>query len=255
MVSNVTHKGRRHAVWVGRLSPPMEVLLFLQEGGLHSQGKTEDPKGSLINCYHYFVSGVPRGASCPSRAVLYTSAFNNVFRFHRSEEDNFPLLQNQCRSGHFSAVEGKGTEEGRAFLSALLLSHPQRHFLLPFCFLLGGKKGLFWANSALSAPLCRDCSFPKWGSQPGAHTAPLKSDCERNSIPIPSFFSASQCLYCRRSFLPAVVRAVVVLQPCWAGLERSRAKRAHVGQQSRQELLWGLLVWKLQAYKKGHDLQ
>lgn len=79
MVSNVTHKGRRHAVWVGRLSPPMEVLLFLQEGGLHSQGKTEDPNGSLINCYHYFVSGVPRGASCPSRAVLYTSAFNNVF--------------------------------------------------------------------------------------------------------------------------------------------------------------------------------
>lgn len=101
MVSSVTHKGRRHAVWVGRLSPPMEVLLFLQEGGLHSQGKTEDPNGSLINCYHYFVSGVPRGASCPSRAVLYTSAFNNVFRFHRSEEDDFPLLQNQCRSGHF----------------------------------------------------------------------------------------------------------------------------------------------------------
>lgn len=255
MVSNVTHKGRRHAVWVGRLSPPMEVLLFLQEGGLHSQGKTEDPKGSLINCYHYFVSGVPRGASCPSRAVLYTSAFNNVF-------DSTALRRTISLSCKISAgvaiflpLKEKAPKKEWPFLSALLLSHPQRHFLLPFCFLLGGKKGLFWANSALSAPLCRDCSFPKWGSQPGAHTAPLKSDCERNSIPIPSFCSASQCLYCRRSFLPAVVRAVVVLQPCWAGLERSRAKRAHVGQQSRQELLWGLLVWKLQAYKKGHDLQ
>lgn len=173
MVSNVTHKGRRHAVWVGRLSPPMEVLLFLQEGGLHSQGKTEDPKGSLINCYHYFVSGVPRGASCPSRAVLYTSAFNNVFRFHRSEEDDFPLLQNQCRSGHFSAVEGKGTEEGMAlFVSTAAFSSPKA-FSASVLFPVGGEKRSFLSKLCPFCPSLQGLLFSQVGiSAWSPHSAP-----------------------------------------------------------------------------------
>lgn len=173
MVSNVTHKGRRHAVWVGRLGPPMEVLLFLQEGGLHSQGKTEDPKGSLINCYHYFVSGVPRGASCPSRAVLYTSAFNNVFDSTALRRTISLSCKISARVAIFSAVEGKGTEEGMTLFVSTAAFSSQKAFSASVLFPVGGEKRSFLSKLCPFCPSLQGLLFSQVGiSAWSPHSAP-----------------------------------------------------------------------------------